>query len=76
MRGEVSRGTRVWRATVDPRSISPSAEGPMFKRIDFWAKRVVAYPLLFVGLALTSIARELIVLGAWLTDNEDLCEEK
>ena len=48
----------------------------MFKRIDFWAKRVVAYPLLFVGLALTSIARELIVLGAWLTDNEDLCEEK
>lgn len=42
----------------------------MIAAIDFWAKRAIAYPLVFTGWGLNYIAGGLIKLGAWIADVE------
>ena len=42
----------------------------MIAVIDFWAKRLVAYPLVMGGWALTQLAGWMIQCGAWIADVE------
>lgn len=42
----------------------------MFAQIDRFGRRFVAWPLVGLGWLLTSIARELILLGAFIADIE------
>jgi len=36
--------------------------------IDLWGRRLVAWPMVLVGLLLTSIAAVLILAGAWIVN--------
>lgn len=47
----------------------------MFQNVSMWARRAVAYPLVFVGAVLTEIAGSLIRVGAWLLDRDDVLKE-
>lgn len=42
------------------------------KQLDFITRRIIAWPALAIGFALTMIGGWLICAAAWLTDNEDL----
>lgn len=48
----------------------------MLTTIDFICRRIIAYPLVIVGLCLLHVGHWGIVAGAWLTDNEDLIKEE
>lgn len=47
----------------------------MLKFIDFYARRVVAYPLVLIGYGLTMLAHPFILIGAWLMDREDVLKD-
>ena len=42
------------------------------EKIDFITRRIIAWPALALGFALTVIGGWFIMLASWLTDNEDL----
>lgn len=46
----------------------------LFQRIDYFGRRLVAWPLVAFGLLLTIVARGFIRSGAWLADVT--CEEE
>lgn len=43
--------------------------------INYWGRRIIAYPCVAFGYLLTMIARQFIVFGAWLVDQEALTKE-
>jgi hypothetical protein len=47
----------------------------MFKAIDFWARRVIAWLLVLLGAGLNYCAGLLIFSGAWLMDREDILKQ-
>ena len=40
----------------------------MIAAIDLWARRLVAWPLVLIGMVLTAMAACLILTGAWLVN--------
>ena len=44
-------------------------------KFDLIGRRVIAWPLIVIGLGLAYLSQWLITVAAWLTDNEDLLSE-